>query len=72
MGQCKKDFIRFKKTVTKDLIASDGTAGDGILGDQSFGVLVDLHLELILMIKIVNLAKRFCYSMFLLYCIYLL
>ena len=42
---------------------------DGILGDQSFGVLVGLHLELILMIIIVNLIIECfcCCSMFLFY-----
>ena len=33
---------------------------DGILGDQSFGVLVGLHLELILMIIIVNFVIKYC------------
>ena len=31
---------------------------DGILGDQSFGVLVGLHLELIMMIIIVNFGLK--------------
>ena len=43
-GQGKKDFMRFKKTVTEDLVASDSTASivvpKGIIED-SFKMILD-------------------------------